>query len=379
MAEGPYRFFRGTCHLFFEDLVNAAPLPDSPLVWMCGDLHVENLGTYKGDNRLVYFDLNDFDEALLGPACWELVRMVTSIFVVFDHLEMEAKKAQKWANLFLETYSKTIQKGKTRYIEPRTAEGIVKKFLDSVSKRKQKTLIAKYLYRRKTRLGFSVDNLKLFKLEKKLKKELKEHITDWIKNSNESPYNYKVLDVCFRVAGTGSVGVKRYLFLLESRKIKRQYLLLDMKEATPSSLIPFIKVRQPEWQSEAERIVCIQDRVQNISPALLSATIFKNDPYVIQEMQPVEDKVDLNLIKYSYRNVCEVIRSMALLTASAHLRSCSRQGSASADHLIQFGKSDHWQTDLIKYANEYATSVTSDYKAFLKEFEKDGRIVDMGY
>ncbi|HEX3933041.1 MAG TPA: DUF2252 family protein, partial [Puia sp.] len=66
MAENAFRFFRGTCHLFYEDLAAAEPLSLSPLAWICGDLHIENFGSYKGDNKLVYFDLNDFDEALLA-------------------------------------------------------------------------------------------------------------------------------------------------------------------------------------------------------------------------------------------------------------------------------------------------------------------------
>ena len=68
MASDPFYFFRGTAHLFYEDLVNTeAALPGQPLTWVCGDLHIENFGSYKGDNRLVYFDINDFDEANLAP------------------------------------------------------------------------------------------------------------------------------------------------------------------------------------------------------------------------------------------------------------------------------------------------------------------------
>jgi len=81
MARDPFYFFRGTAHLFYEDLAGANTLPASPITWVCGDLHLENFGSYKGDNRLVYFDINDFDEAALAPASWELARMVTSIFV----------------------------------------------------------------------------------------------------------------------------------------------------------------------------------------------------------------------------------------------------------------------------------------------------------
>src|ERR1700754_3968411 len=112
MAENVFRFFRGTCHLFYEDLAAAEPLPLSPLAWICGDLHLENFGSYKADNKLVYFDLNDFDEAVLAPCAWEIVRMVTSIFIAFENLEIEEERAVKMAQLFIKSYSATLAKGK---------------------------------------------------------------------------------------------------------------------------------------------------------------------------------------------------------------------------------------------------------------------------
>jgi len=113
MTENAFRFYRGTCHLFYQDLANAEALPLSPLVWICGDLHIENFGSYKGDNKLVYFDLNDFDEALLAPASYELARMVTSIFIAFESLDIGPEKALKMARLFVKTYCATLAKGKS--------------------------------------------------------------------------------------------------------------------------------------------------------------------------------------------------------------------------------------------------------------------------
>src|SRR6201991_4185437 len=129
MAENAFRFFRGTCHLFYEDLAAAEPLPLSPLAWICGDLHLENFGSYKGDNRLVYFDLNDFDEGILAPAAWELVRMVTSIFIAFENMEMNEEVATNMAAQFLNNYSATLSKGKALAIDPHIAKGIVCTFL----------------------------------------------------------------------------------------------------------------------------------------------------------------------------------------------------------------------------------------------------------
>ncbi|HEY2607653.1 MAG TPA: DUF2252 family protein, partial [Paraburkholderia sp.] len=81
MRGSPFVFLRGTCHLFYERLPRDKVLDDAPPVWICGDLHLENFGSYKADNRLIYFDNNDFDEACLAPALYELVRLLTSVLV----------------------------------------------------------------------------------------------------------------------------------------------------------------------------------------------------------------------------------------------------------------------------------------------------------
>jgi hypothetical protein len=67
MRANPFTFLCGTCHLFHLRLPVERVLDDAPKVWVCGDLHLENFGSYKGDNRLAYFDIIDFDEAALAP------------------------------------------------------------------------------------------------------------------------------------------------------------------------------------------------------------------------------------------------------------------------------------------------------------------------
>ncbi len=84
MRESSFRFLRGSCHLFYEE-INKAQLPASPPAWLCGDLHLENFGSFKGSDRQVYFDINDFDEAILGPALWDIIRLMTSIIAEGDN------------------------------------------------------------------------------------------------------------------------------------------------------------------------------------------------------------------------------------------------------------------------------------------------------
>ncbi|MBV8074509.1 MAG: DUF2252 family protein, partial [Candidatus Eremiobacteraeota bacterium] len=70
MRGDPFAFFRGTATLFARDWEENAPpeLRNSPLTWVCGDAHLENLGTYRAQGGLVVFELNDFDETFIAPA-----------------------------------------------------------------------------------------------------------------------------------------------------------------------------------------------------------------------------------------------------------------------------------------------------------------------
>lgn len=88
MARDPFAFYRGTACLFYADVGEGGRYAgfdadwideESSRVWIQGDLHAENFGTYlDADGRLV-FDVNDFDEAYLGHWTWDLARFVASL------------------------------------------------------------------------------------------------------------------------------------------------------------------------------------------------------------------------------------------------------------------------------------------------------------
>src|SRR5215213_6281156 len=81
MAAGPFAFYRGSACLFYADM---SALEDrwcderTSRVWIQGDLHAENFGTYMDSAGRIVFDVNDFDEAYLGHMSWDLRRFAAS-------------------------------------------------------------------------------------------------------------------------------------------------------------------------------------------------------------------------------------------------------------------------------------------------------------
>jgi len=112
MAQSQFIFLRGACHLFYDSLPDLPLFQEAPLAWCCGDLHFENFGSYKGDNRLVYFDINDYDEAALAPVTWDMVRLLTSIQCGADALNATAAEALAVSRSCLEAYRSALINGK---------------------------------------------------------------------------------------------------------------------------------------------------------------------------------------------------------------------------------------------------------------------------
>jgi uncharacterized protein (DUF2252 family) len=87
MAASPFAFYRGSACLFYADMTGEFAATDflderTSRVWIHGDLHAENFGTYmNGSGRLV-FNVNDFDEAYVGPFSWDLKRFAASVALI---------------------------------------------------------------------------------------------------------------------------------------------------------------------------------------------------------------------------------------------------------------------------------------------------------
>lgn len=65
MLQSPFSFYRGAARLMAHDLPQGVNIGENAVV--CGDAHLGNLGFFASPERRLVFDLNDFDEAAIGP------------------------------------------------------------------------------------------------------------------------------------------------------------------------------------------------------------------------------------------------------------------------------------------------------------------------
>ena len=97
MATRHFDFFRGTAGQYWRDVTEAGPLASTTAVgdggsawlWIVGDPHLENLGTFRSPDGVVAVDWNDFDAATVGPWWLDLRRLAVSLAVATDELDRE--------------------------------------------------------------------------------------------------------------------------------------------------------------------------------------------------------------------------------------------------------------------------------------------------
>ena len=364
----PFTFLRGTCHLFYERLPQSGVMRSAPPAWICGDLHLENFGSYKGDNRLAYFDLNDFDESVLAPVSWEMVRLLTSVLVAAHGAPESAADGKLMCRSLIDAYGAALANGKPRWVERDLAQGMVGDLLSGLRGRQR----AAYLDTRTVRKGklrtLRVDGKKALPVSDKQRAK----VTAFMKrfaSEQTNPDFYKVLDVARRVAGTGSLGVERYVILVQGKGSPDGNYLLDLKQALPSSLVPYLKVTQPKWKSQALRAVTLQRRCQAVSMAFLQPVMLGKVSYVLRGLQPSEDRVTVLHTRHTLDEIRQVMTVMGNLAAWAQLRSAGRQGSANADELIAFGASKKWKKQLLDAALTCAAQVQKDWQTYSKAYD----------
>ena len=76
MMVSPFTFYRGAAKIMAADL---AETPVAGLgTQLCGDAHLSNFGAFASPERILMFDVNDFDETLPGPFEYDVKRMAAS-------------------------------------------------------------------------------------------------------------------------------------------------------------------------------------------------------------------------------------------------------------------------------------------------------------
>jgi uncharacterized protein (DUF2252 family) len=176
---------------------------------------------------------------------------------------------------------------------------------------------------------------------------------------------FQIRDAALRVGGVGSVGTRCIIVLLES-KIEGDALILQLKEAGPSVLEPYVP--HPRSLSNSHRVVTCQRLVQATSDIFLGwhTSQMSGRDYYWRQLKDMKGSVEVTEMDYeslrSYLNVC------AWCLARAHARTGDEAIIAG-----YIGKNDTFAQAIGEFAVSYADQTEKDYQSLVGAV-KSGRL-----
>ncbi|TXK80368.1 DUF2252 family protein [Paenibacillus sp. N3.4] len=275
MATTPFYFYRGTEHLFYQDLGTTMPLPTkwadfkNIKTWINGDAHTQNVGYFDDNQGNIVFDVNDFDAAYIAPFYLDLLRMTTSLHLTRDDsgLEISDENFRQYAKSFLDQYMQAlqsvtgndnVQNASTKLSLGNLSSGFTKDVMQKLSPTTQLDTLNKWTIVSNGVRTFNVAG----KLDKYAyatdadKKELQDNWQNYLNSLSPSfkaqmlainPHYFDIKDIALRVyQGLGSIGVKRFNVLIEGPSSDNgDDVILDVKEESPPDLLQNEEFTQP--------------------------------------------------------------------------------------------------------------------------------------
>jgi uncharacterized protein (DUF2252 family) len=305
MSASPLAFLRGAAPLFYAILHDRPFLAEGPEGegWLTGDMHLENFGAYRpdphsygaseeGDARAT-FDLNDFDDAIVGPLRFDVLRLTTSLILGGRELGADGVTTLQLCDRLLDAYTRTAF-GSGRLP---TRPGPVRKLVQQVRARTRKRLLEGRTLRTGKLRRFVRDDPddRYRDLPRAVRNELPRAFARYVTTlaRQERPADPSALEVedgALRIAGTGSLGSLRVAVLVRGKGGRDGGWIFDLKEqGDPSASILLGK----PLGDPATRVVTAVRACLAHPPRMLGTTTLGGRSMFVRRLAPQEDKLEL--------------------------------------------------------------------------------------
>jgi uncharacterized protein (DUF2252 family) len=396
MAAGPFAFYRGSACLFYADMESEKDRwadERTSRVWIQGDLHAENFGTYMDGDGVFIFDVNDFDEAYLGHFTWDIKRMVASVALL---AWMKAISDADIASL-IETYVRAYVEQVRYFVESdrdheyalrlENTEGEIREIL------------------RETRLSTRVDLLDDMTLvndevERRFRRnpgvrELDEAERARVQAAYEAyletipetkrfrSLTYQVKDIVGRQGfGIGSAGLPAYNVLVEGpTQALENDVVLSMKQgnvAAPSRIVHDERIKG-YFEHNGHRTAVSQRALQAHADPWLGYTEIEEVGFVVTELSPYVEDLDWSDLTEP-EQMSPVLDYLGRATAKVHCVADKDSdpnivGFQTEDEIIEAlrGNEEEFIQEMVDFGAHYSEIARSDHSLFVDAF-RNGRI-----
>jgi uncharacterized protein (DUF2252 family) len=393
MALSAFSFYRGTAHLFYEDLKDTKLWAASAYsnattngVWIDGDMHMQNMGGLRDSSDTAVFDTNDFDEGYLGSYTWDLQRMAVSILLAAEENGISVDDRQALVKNFVESYVAQIAafKGNEKELSYRLTandtNGVVKDIIQAAAGKNRPKFLGKYTVVNAGQRRFQASEGSLTPVDSNTLATLKTAVATYVNSipaaSRKSNSYYTLKDAALRSgSGTGSLGRYRYYLLIEGDSAdNNDDVLLEMKQETDSAVSIAVpnNLRATTYDGHnGKRVFNTLRAMSNNPDGLAGYTTFNNLPFFLHERSPYQEDFDYTVLK-TYSKFNDAVKYMGQIIAKNHARSDKDYDakiiSSSMDKEITEvikGDVSGLKKEVLSFAEKYAAQVKQDYQDFV--------------
>ena len=421
MMVSPFTFYRGAAKIM------AADLADTPVAGLeaqlCGDAHLSNFGLFASPERVLLFDVNDFDETLPGPFEYDVKRMAASFAIagrnngfakadtraatlasVAAYREAMATFAQMgtmdiwYAHLdedelmaaIRATVAETKKEAKAAKKKRGKRDVKEEKLAKRAQKRAEKTAAKAHTrdsLQALSKLGEVVDGkyriasqppivvpardlaatygLSPDEVVPVIHEQFRAYRATLQDDRRHLLERFEIVDAARKVVGVGSVGTRAFIVLLQGRDA-HDPLFLQIKEATASVLEPY--VRKSRYRQHGERVVQGQRMMQAASDIYLGWTkgLDVRRHFYWRQLRDMKGSVEAEAL--APLGLTFYARTCGWTLARAHAR--SGDPVAIAEYL---GDSDAFDKSITGFSERYADQNERDYQEFVNAV-KSGRL-----
>jgi len=396
MAADPFAFYRGSACLFHSDVTRIEDVwgsEEANRIWIHGDLHAENFGTYmNADGRLV-FDINDFDEAYIGHFSWDLRRFAASMALLGWQKALPDHAVRELIQDYVHAYLDQVD----HYVKSDSDDDFAL-HLDNTEGPVHDVLVAARMRSRVAMLaGMTdiVDHARVFRddptvrrLERPEEQKVIAAFEQYLTTIPESKKFDRSLFYDVRAVigksgfGIGSAGLPAYTLLIEgySQSLDND-VILSMKQANIPAVSRFVESGPVEeyFEHEGQRTVVSQRALQVHTDPLLGYTTIDGVGFVVSEVSPYEADLDWGEINEP-DEMASVVKLLGRATAKIH---CASDEDSEQD-LVDFqteeaiaaaveGRRDDFVRRIVDFGVEYASTVRQDHALFVDAF-REGQI-----
>ncbi len=373
MAASPFGFFRGAAPLMAADL---APLPHTGLMaQICGDAHVENMGAFEAPDGRLIFDINDFDESIVGPWEWDVKRMSASLILAGRGAGNPDKECKDAVLAFVRSYRVWMRKFSEmpwvdlarfqiyREVDP------VRSVLRKAERATPQHNLTKLTVLRGGKHEFCKPKPPLpYDMSQKEADDavasLRAYTHTLLPERAHFFSQYHVEDVAFRVVGTGSVGLRDYVLLMFGGAVYDP-LFIQIKEEPKSAYAPYLP-NSPVPAHQGQRAADGGRAMQMQSDIFLGWTSITGRDYLVRQLRDHKEGIDANALKGN--GLIEYAHMCGELLSKGHARTgdpCAIYG--------YLGNSDRFDKAMASFGMTYADQTHKDWEE-LKHAISTGRI-----